>query len=288
MLIRLVSGLSFIAYFYTSLRDPGFIPFSDTFKEHHKAASVSSVATVVGKVPPVSAQIQDGKVSYQSLDVSRLEVIESNQSSRSIPIEEFEGGEDLEEMPPVEMPVEQPLRNNQVIPSEQSTVSNGSELYELRFCTVCNTDQPLRAKHCSDCRRCVATYDHHCPWLGNCIGEKNKAFFYAYLSVQILEIVSYMHLMATFDEGTDMWWRVCLYVIGFVLLGLIGSLCSVQTYLISRNTTTWEFFSYKKITYLQGQKSPFSEGVLHNFLTCCSYTLAPDFRTWSLSKNVAA
>lgn len=38
---------------------------------------------------------------------------------------------------------------------------------EQKFCTVCNLEQPLRTKHCRSCRKCVATYDHHCPWVGN-------------------------------------------------------------------------------------------------------------------------
>lgn len=37
---------------------------------------------------------------------------------------------------------------------------------EKRYCTVCNVEQPLRSKHCKDCKRCVALYDHHCPWTG--------------------------------------------------------------------------------------------------------------------------
>lgn len=36
-----------------------------------------------------------------------------------------------------------------------------------RFCISCNAEQPLRTKHCKSCRKCVSTYDHHCPWVGN-------------------------------------------------------------------------------------------------------------------------
>lgn len=38
---------------------------------------------------------------------------------------------------------------------------------ERRYCTACNIDQPLRSKHCKECRKCTAQYDHHCPWTGN-------------------------------------------------------------------------------------------------------------------------
>lgn len=45
---------------------------------------------------------------------------------------------------------------------------NSEDIYyvEKRYCTVCNVEQPLRSKHCKDCQRCVAMYDHHCPWTG--------------------------------------------------------------------------------------------------------------------------
>jgi hypothetical protein len=35
-----------------------------------------------------------------------------------------------------------------------------------RTCEHCNTKQQLRTKHCHDCGRCVATFDHHCFWIG--------------------------------------------------------------------------------------------------------------------------
>lgn len=43
---------------------------------------------------------------------------------------------------------------------------NESFYVEKRYCTICNIEQPIRSKHCKDCKRCVAMYDHHCPWMG--------------------------------------------------------------------------------------------------------------------------
>ncbi|KPI86859.1 putative palmitoyl acyltransferase 2 [Leptomonas seymouri] len=43
----------------------------------------------------------------------------------------------------------------------------------LHFCPMCATYKPPRAHHCSRCNFCVLKYDHHCPWLGQCVGFFN-------------------------------------------------------------------------------------------------------------------
>jgi len=37
--------------------------------------------------------------------------------------------------------------------------------------------QPPDAVHCPECNVCVEGYDHHCPWMGTCIGKKNFTSF---------------------------------------------------------------------------------------------------------------
>lgn len=66
----------------------------------------------------------------------------------------------------------------------------GMVLYvEYKYCTICHIEQPLRCKHCKSCDHCVATYDHHCPWIGNCVGERNRLKFVIFLFLQLAQLI---------------------------------------------------------------------------------------------------
>lgn len=49
------------------------------------------------------------------------------------------------------------------------------------FCCTCLIIKAERSKHCSICKNCVDRFDHHCPWLGVCIGRKNLRYFALYI-----------------------------------------------------------------------------------------------------------
>uniref|UniRef100_A0A8C3JCS2 Palmitoyltransferase n=1 Tax=Calidris pygmaea TaxID=425635 RepID=A0A8C3JCS2_9CHAR len=50
------------------------------------------------------------------------------------------------------------------------------------FCTSCLVRKPLRSLHCPACDSCVARYDQHSLWIGQCIGIGNHRYYLLFLS----------------------------------------------------------------------------------------------------------
>ena len=48
-------------------------------------------------------------------------------------------------------------------------------------CKRCLTPKEARAIHCEDCDICIEGLDHHCIWVGKCVGKKNLRLFYVFV-----------------------------------------------------------------------------------------------------------
>ncbi|KAE9601770.1 putative protein S-acyltransferase [Lupinus albus] len=153
-----------------------------------------------------------------------------------------------------------------------------------QLCATCKIVRPLRAKHCSTCDRCVEQFDHHCPWVSNCIGKKNKWDFFVFLVLEVSAMlvtggVSLTRLLtdplapSSFGAwiqyiGKDHVGAVSFLIADFFLFFGVFALTVVQASQIARNIMTNEMANAMRYSYLRGPggrfRNPYDHGIKKN------------------------
>jgi len=70
-------------------------------------------------------------------------------------------------------PKQEPVERSE----DERTRTRGWAPGEVSWCRVCKCERPERAHHCSHCGVCILRMDHHCPWIGGCVGWRNHKYF---------------------------------------------------------------------------------------------------------------
>ncbi|KAF1899472.1 hypothetical protein Lal_00019600 [Lupinus albus] len=181
-------------------------------------------------------------------------------------------------------------------PRFKEVMVNGHPV-KVKYCDTCMLYRPPRCSHCSICNNCVERFDHHCPWVGQCIGMRNYRYFFMFVSSATILCIyvfsfSAFYIKVLMDREGTVWKAmkespssVILMAYCFISLWFVGGLTGFHLYLIGTNQweadatywdkglvvivvihlsvqTTYENFRYRS----DDRINVYNRGCLNNFL----------------------
>ena len=176
-------------------------------------------------------------------------------------------------------------------------VING-HIYTLYYCKSCSLFRPPRTSHCSLCDNCVERFDHHCLWLGTCIGKRNYRYFYFLttslnlaalfqICFSLYYIIFHAKKLANREKYNKLilWGLVSisLYDLLFIIF-FTGKLFILHTWLVFNSITFYENVK-KKFRKVPGV-NPFKKYILYTWKRIIYKLPSKSFFTSLLTKEL--
>ena len=164
-------------------------------------------------------------------------------------------------------------------------LASNTECFQI--CPECVTKRPPRSRHCQCCNKCVEKFDHHCPWINNCIGARNLGVFYCFLVITFVFLLATSYeciafvMDADLDAGALLAAAWAVVALGFLVPLFL--LISVQTRNLLSNTTTNERYS-RRVDPSSAERSESDDGVdrssfCSNIVQMCCNTHSQEYKT---------
>jgi len=153
------------------------------------------------------------------------------------------------------IPRQPPLEDLYHSPSQTKNVMVRGQLFTVRWCPTCNLYRPPRAVHCGICDNCVFRFDHHCPYVGNCVGQRNyRSFLFFIFGTFLCSVFGFLHSVlfivvqisrfginqAFVNSPLALIFAFLIAFIGLLATLLVGILVGFTGYLVMKSRTTNE------------------------------------------------
>ncbi|CAH0482456.1 unnamed protein product [Peronospora belbahrii] len=150
---------------------------------------------------------------------------------------------------------------------EKASARAQQECMERPLCHTCHIQRPLRSKHCRICKTCVPVFDHHCPFVDNCVGRDNYAAFLLFVTFLTFDLVGMEYVLyLLWCHHHDMRVYAMVGMIYLLLLLLpVAQLAGFHIYLTAFNRTTNELLNTDRYRFQRGGHSrSYDRGLVRN------------------------